>query len=394
MITRHAKPEEKGRIDELFSIAFEYPMEDGPVKPMEDDVHYWAAFTDNNEMMSCFTITDFQQNFDGSGCKMGGIGGVATLPAYRRHGGIRSCFEHALPEMYKENYDLSYLYPFSTAYYRKFGYENCVQRYQVVINLGLLKPNPTGGHFILAEQSRPLTDEIRAIDAVWEKEFNMMVRHDEGDYDWIKKTDPPKKQEYTYVCFDSGNHPVAYTTFRMQMQPDGRNLVCSRLAFLNTEGYNILMSLFKSLAADHALVKFQLPALPAMEYLMPEWSLGAAHWELVPAGMVRVINVREIFRKAVYRGSGEALIAVSDPQIEENSGTWHVVFENGKAVNVELTEEEPEIAMKIETFSALICGVMPFSDAVRWMPGLRVLRETPDLEKIFYQKPQMIVDYF
>ena len=394
MITRHAKPEEKRRIDELFSVAFEYPMENGPVKPMEDDVHYWAAFTDDNQMMSCFTITDFQQNFDGVSCKMGGIGGVATLPQYRRHGGIRSCFEHALPEMYKENYDLSYLYPFSTAYYRKFGYENCVQRYQVVINPGLLKPRAAEGHFVLAEQARPMTEAIRAIDAQWEKEFNMMVRHDAGDYEWIQKTDPAKKQEFTYVCFDGQEKPVAYTTFRMQMQPDGRNLVCSRMAFLNTLGYDLLMDLFRSLSADHALVKFQIPAVPAMEYLMPEWSLGAARWELVPAGMVRVINVREILRKAAYKGSGEVTFSVSDPQIEQNNGTYHVIFKNGKAESVELTNQKPQAEMKIETFSALIAGVMPFSQAEYWMTGLKVLNNDHELDKVFYEKPLMIVDYF
>ena len=80
-------------------------------------------------MMSTFTVSDFTVQFDGSPCQLGGIGGVATLPQYRRRGGIRACFREALPDMYGSGYDFSYLYPFSTAYYRKFGYENCVQKY-------------------------------------------------------------------------------------------------------------------------------------------------------------------------------------------------------------------------------------------------------------------------
>lgn len=392
MITRHALPEEKSRMDALFSIAFEYPLEES--QPMEEGVRYWASFTDEGQMMSCFTITDFQQNFDGSSCKMGGVGGVATLPAYRRHGGIRSCFEHALPEMYDEAYDFSYLYPFSTCYYRKFGFENCVQRYQVTVDLGLLKPETVTGRFVLAEPEAPLTDAIRSVDAQWEKEFNMMVCHTDRSYDWSRKTDPVRKQEFTYVYFNEAGEPRAYTSFRMQMQPDGRNLVCSRMAFLDREGYNGLMALFKSLSADHALVKFQIPAIPAMEYLMPEWSLGAARWELLPAGMVRVINVEQVLRKAAYLGSGEAVIAVSDPQIPQNDHTFRVIYRDGRAVSVEQTEAVPQAAMRIETFSALICGVLPLNEAARWMSGLQILTDRHHLEQVFYRKPMMIVDYF
>ena len=125
MIVRKIKPEEVLRANELFAIAFEQPMDrEAAAKPDNENVHRWAAFDESSgEMMSSFIINDYTVRFDGHACKMGGIGGVATLPQYRRRGGIRGCFQEALPDMYASGYDLSYLYPFSTAYYRKFGYE-------------------------------------------------------------------------------------------------------------------------------------------------------------------------------------------------------------------------------------------------------------------------------
>ena len=138
MIIRKIRPEELKRTYELFGIAFEFSA-DWSKSPMEiyeevksnpksrEDACWgerWAAFKDDNStMMSYFIAQPFPVQFDGNTYTMTGIGGVASLPQYRRQGGIRGCFEAALPAMYQDGHAFSYLYPFSTAYYRKFGYE-------------------------------------------------------------------------------------------------------------------------------------------------------------------------------------------------------------------------------------------------------------------------------
>ena len=302
MIVRKTALEEARRVNELFAICFEMPYTNCPADPEKDDATHWAAFDEDGEMMSTFTVSDFTVQFDGSPCKMGGIGGVATLPQYRRRGGIRACFREALPDMYGSGYDFSYLYPFSTAYYRKFGYENCVQKYGWTVDLSLLNPPKEGGSFRLAEKGCPMTAEIRALDAIWESHYNMMVLHGDEDYDWTRKCDPAVKQDFTYVCFDAAGKPNAYTTFRLANEPDGRNLVCSRFCFADKGGFDELMRLFKSLSSDHRFVKFSTPANPAMQYFMPEWSLGAVSWSVQSAGMVRVVNVKSGQRGAGRRG--------------------------------------------------------------------------------------------
>lgn len=269
MIIRKAVPEENHRVNEIFSIAFEQPLKEDNL-PIKESAMTWAAFTDDMQMMSTITFTDFDVNFDGRVCKMIGVGGVATLPQYRRCGGIRGCFTKALPELYKDGYDFSYLYPFSTVYYRKFGYENCVRKHHTVVDLGLLEPPRTAGSLILVEKGTNLTEAIRSVDAVWEKKYNMAVQHNEEYYAWVLKCKPAETQELTYIYFSENGTPKAYTTFRKTDEPDGRNLVCSRLCFTDKEGYYGLMGLFKSLASDHHFAKFDLPADPGMQYLMPE----------------------------------------------------------------------------------------------------------------------------
>lgn len=395
MIVRRPNPEEYRRINELFAICFEFPYSNCPIDPENDTDDHWAAYTDDGEMMSNFCVPAYDINFDGHSCRMAGIGGVATLPQYRRQGGIRACFNAALPDMYEKGFDFSYLFPFSTAYYRKFGYECCVRKLHWQVDLRLLNPPKTGGTFVLAEKNRPMREAFQALDAIWEAKYNMMVIHKPEFYDWTEKFDPAVKQEFTYVFFNREGTPKAYCTFKLATESDGRNLVCSRFCFADKEGFNGLMELFKSLSADHRYVKFITPDQPSLLYLLPEWSLGAAQFQLhASSGMVRVINVRSVLEKAKYHGSGTAVIAVTDPQIPQNNGTFAVTFRDGKAVSVETTPEEPDVTFTIPAFSALIAGVFDFADAAESLNGVELHKNTPALEQMFYRKHMMIVDYF
>ena len=171
-----------------------------------------------------------------------------------------------------------------------------------------------------------MTAEIRALDAIWESHYNMMVLHGDEDYGWTRKCDPAVKQDFTYVCFDAAGKPNAYTTFRLANEPDGRNLVCSRFCFADKGGFDELMRLYKSLSSDHRFVKFSTPANPAMQYFMPEWSLGAVSWSVQSAGMVRAVNVKSVLEKARYIGSGTVCVAVQDSQIPENNDSFAVTF--------------------------------------------------------------------
>ena len=324
----------------------------------------------------------------------GGIGGVASLPQYRRAGGIRACFQKALPILYREGYVFSYLYPFSTAYYRKFGYESCVQRYLAVLDLRQPRPAEFSGSFRLARGGDMLLPAIRQLDERWEAQYNMMVQHAEADYRWLLSAAPASKQEFIYAAFSAAGEPLGYAAFKKQDEPNGRNLVCSRLRFSGKDGFAALMHLFSRFASDHRFVKFPLPCCTAMQYLLPEWSLGAVRWELQSAGMVRVVNAEAALRAARYLGGGSATLRLHDAQIEENNACFAVQFENGRAISVSRSDTQPDAELEISTFSALLCGVCDFSEARQYFPGLEVFHESAPLDRVFFRKPLYIEDYF
>ena len=394
MLVREITPEERRRTTELFGIAFELPVgKEDPREPLPENIHLWAAFQEE-EMASCMTLVSHPIRFDGHVCRMTGIGGVSTLPQYRRQGGIRSIFSAILPHMYQTGVDFSYLYPFSTAYYRQFGYETCVQKLQVTMKLANLRVPAGEGHFCLSEQRHPMAEQIRSLDRLWERKFNMMVQHQEPFYDWVTKANPAVDQEFTYVFFDAADRPKAYLTYHMEHQSTGRSLICTRFCFADREGFNGLMRFFQSVSADHDYAQFQLPASSGMQHLIPEWALGNPTFTLIPWGMVRVINAESVLKKAKYQGSGCLTIALRDSMIPENNDTFTIRFEKGTAVSVERNIREADIFLDINTFSGLILGTSDFQEAAQWMEGIEIQNPGACFGQVFYRKQMMITDFF
>lgn len=394
MIVRQTLPEENAAVNALFAVAFETTPEKGPAQEDDARIRHWGAFSEEGELMSSLSVTPFDMRFDGAACPMAGVGAVQTLPPFRRRGGIAACFARVLPQLYDEGFVFSYLYPFSTAFYRRFGYESCVTQLRCRLDLSLLRAAPEGFSFRLAAKEAPLSEAIRAVDRAWEARWNMEVLRGEPEYDWLKEIDPPATQEYLYVCFGASGEALGYAAFRTAKETEGRDLVCSRFRFTGAAGFRALLGVFKSLSADHRFAVFTLPSDPALPYLLSEWSLGAARFELQQRGMVRVINVKEVLRRAACRGEGELRLRIRDALIPQNDGVFSLRFENGRAVCVEKTEAEADAVLEISSFSALIAGVCDFDGAKDWMDGVEVLNAEAPFERVFYRKSMMISENF
>lgn len=408
MIIRKIRPEELKRTIELFSIAFEFthdldksPMDyyrDISQNPKSREDAYclerWAAFEDDDHtMMSYFITQPFPVHFDGASYQMTGIGGVATLPQYRKSGGIRGCFEHALPDMYKNGFAFSYLYPFSTAYYRKFGYEMGCESISYHVKLSSLRPFDVSGNCTLAEPGNLMTDEIKQIYRTLQGKYNMMIANEDWEFAWIAKSNPVKDQTFTYVYQAADGTPKGYVSLKQSIEPDGRNISCTRFCPVDAEGIKGLLNLLISLGSDHDYATFKLPVNMDMSLILPEWAGGAAR-ELDFSGMVRVINAKKVLLGARYRGTGSIVLALTDKQIAENNGQFLIEFKDGRAVRVEkVSQPDFDVSMDINAFSRLIIGTRDVN-ALEYMEHVTVHGDLNEIGKVFYQKPAMIIEYF
>ncbi|MEG1775410.1 MAG: GNAT family N-acetyltransferase [Clostridia bacterium] len=409
MIVRRIRPDEVKRVQEFFAVAFEahfYTNKD-PMPFYEELIgdpqqrgdqcwqSQWAAFEDDDRtMISTFGAVPFRVNFDGHEVGMRGIGGVSTLPQYRRRGGIRACFESALPAMYAEGTVFSYLYPFSTAYYRKFGYELGCDAIRYKLLLSHMPKVELGGYCKLLEQGVDLLEDIKSVYHSWQTRYNMMTVEDELDYQWVVQANPFHEQEYTYVYYADSGAPLGFLSFKLDLStPCERNMRCTRFYFEGKQGFYGLLNLLLSLAADHRYAIISLPADLPLTALLPEHSQGAVSRELEARGMARVVNVEEALRLARMRGDGELVLEISDGQIPQNNGRFEVVFAQGTPNRVCKTEKPADLRMRIQEFSCLILGRYG-ADELSWLADAVCYCSPEKAAKVFYRKPLYITHPF
>ena len=409
MIIRRIRESEYKRCQEFCALAFEYALQGADKSPEEalaeiranpacrQDLHWdsqWAAFADDDTtMLSTMTVIPYRAAFDGAEVLMEGIGGVATLPQYRRMGGIRGCFEHALPAMEREGAALSYLYPFSTAFYRKFGYETACAANRWKLALRGVPKETVPGAWRLLERGSDLRDAIRQIDRDWQNRYNCMVRCGDIEYRWVEKANPFADRRYTYVYMDEAGEPSAYMTYKPVVDEGDRALECTRFVFTDVAGFRGLMALLKTLESDHSHVILTLPEDVMLGGLLPEWSLGCIQCRKVWRGMARVVSVRRVLEIARMRGEDRLVMEIRDGQIACNNGRFAVDFAPGAANRVTMTEERADMSLSIQDFTRLILGCYDVED-LRWLPNVRLNCALEKAARIFYRKPMYISQDF
>lgn len=409
MIVRKIRPEELKRAQELSAHAFEYRMADADKSAQEiteQAAHNaqctealtwqdrWAAFEDDDKrMMSVLHAIAYQAHFDGHVVPMVGIGGVSTLPQYRRCGGIRACFEAALPAMYEQGAVFSYLYPFSTVFYRKFGYELGCECNRYKLRLGAIPKRAVDGSCHLVEPGAQLRDDVMAIDAIWQKRYNMMTIDAPVDYSWMDTENPFRDVIYTYVYRDAQGAPKGYVRYKPVTDEGDRAVECMRFMFADAEGFYGLLGLLQTLASDHSHAILRLPTDVELGALLPEWSQGAVICRREQRGMLRVVNAEHALCMARMRGTGSLTLEITDAQIAQNNGRFHVRFDEGVTTSVVRVDDAPDIVMTIQEFARLIAGRYDMK-ACAYLPDVRLLCDASKAAKVFYEKPLYITRGF
>lgn len=404
MIVRKIRPEEFKRVRQMCALGFEYAMKDAKLPPEAvlervranprsmQDLHWdsqWAAFEDDGiTMQATMSVIPWTMRFDGCDVPMGGIGGVVTLPPYRRGGAIRGCFQAALREMYDGGTLLSYLFPFSNAFYRKFGYDLGCDWVRYRLRLEGMPACEPGGTWRLSEVDDTLEADIRAIDAARQARYNCMVVTGDTEYLFLSE-DPFVMKKYTYVYYDAGGRPRSYLT----CAPVNRDLDCPRFVFNDREGFLGLLTLLKRFSADHSHVTLCLPDDVDLRGVLPEWSLGCVERTVEQGGMVRAVNAEALLRLARARGEGRLRVAISDGMLPENTDCFEVRFAPGTPNQVSRTDAAPDVELTIQDFSRLIVGCCEAVDPM-WLPNAKLHCPPEKAAQVFYRKPTFISTYF
>ncbi len=409
MLVRKLTPQEHYRAHLVQAVAFEgncdYQKEKEEAEkqaeqgaPQRADTWMWGSFSDDESVLyGCMNIRQYSCHFDGGEVFMGGVGGVASLPQYRRNGAIRATITAALQDMYEKGFAFSFLYPFSTQYYRKFGYEVGAQAYRWTLPLSDLPGQDVGGtveQLLPGDSTQPLLDIYRE----FYRDYNLAA-HRAVFEEELEKENLINQQRYIFVWRDETGKARSFLICHKKQEAEGAVMDCTNdfpmrngLLFLDARALQGLFYFIKTaFPAYYQKIRFTVPGSIPLASMVGE--NNTAHCQLFFNTMIRAVNVQKVLSSCRCKGSGTLCMRITDATLPQNDGVWRVHFAPGEANRVEATQEEPDVTMTVNDFSALIAGARGAED-IPWMPRVQVHHAGAPLKQVFYRKPCYIMDLF
>ena len=384
-------PEERFEANLISTVAFHMRMEDpekNKEESLKDTKEDWGAFAEDGRMMARIINHRFSVWLDGQEVPCGGIGAVSTLPEYRNTGAVRAIFEQLLPGAYRNGEIISALYPFSHAFYRKFGYETVRWKNEYEFEPAVLSGYRFEGTAELWKPGDPVTGYTELYNR-FAAAYNLAARRDDAMTlkDHIKG-EYYKDRKFCYMLREEGK-PVAYLIFQDIRHDPAAILSVEDLAWEGREGLYAILGFLARFTADYGTVRLFLPA--SLELLSVVRSPRAydIHQTASQAYMVRAVNAQKLL--AVMKkpeGSRFVIRVEGDMQIPENNGTWAV-----SGSSAEPTDEAPDLTVSIQALGQMATGCVSLSEAL-YRPDVTVSANGELLEKIFVRKPILVEEHF
>jgi len=289
------------------------------------------------------------------------VGSVATLPEYRRRGCAAAMMEHVVKTLYEHGQILSALWPFSFAYYRKFGWElgSETRTYHIPIEIASSIGN--------SNETRPaLATDIPAISNLSNRlaeHYNCISRRDSEWWDLQQvirefkldeKDDIPNEEPVIWV-HEKGGEIEGYCVFELSKDENGepavkvyeltaetkctRNSLIARMAMADTKAQKII---FDAPADDTLLAEIENPR--------------SVECKVSPGFQFRVINPKAAIESLSIDPNiqGKLTFEISDPVLGKISFTAEA--ENGRIITSR--NKRDGISMSIQTFSQIFSGYL------------------------------------
>ncbi len=323
----------------------------------------WVVETDGGEIVATATVFPITFWLHGTSYAASAIGGVAVRATERRQG-LASQMMRAILEADREaGRSFSMLYPFQHGFYRRLGYATTGFTHFYRIPIAHLPDAPTlrrnvrfareGDHERIADiyrRSLPVLGGLERSAAQWEQL-------------WRTTT-------YTEVVYDNGaiNGYLAY-------KRDNNELQIAELIALTADAERGLWAFVAAQIEQCQVATYHAPTnRPLWAMLREPLMFDAANRgfilndaaALTASLQVRIVDPAAAFARRSFDPalSGTVTLALHDPVLATNNGTWTITFADGKA-HVERTDSEGRARCDVMTLAQLFCGVLRAPDA-RW----------------------------
>jgi len=282
------------------------------LEPMRLSISYDAGVPVAKAAIQPMTL-----NVRGSVLPMGGVGGVASMPAGRRKGHVRALMTHAFAQMREDGQPVSALYPFRESFYERLGYAGWTRPRYVTLHPADLQPllrmeKPgTVEHMMIADGYDAWADFLRVYQA---ETHGFALRHPDN------MASERDENRAWLVLVREGGEVTGAMTYRITGYIGS---LIARTFFARTVAARYHLLDWIARHADQikeARVKLPADVLPELWFRDLEAPTATNDEENWAAPMGRIVSVDGL--SGVGAGDGEVTIEVTDEYCPWNSGVW------------------------------------------------------------------------
>lgn len=371
-IIRELTPEDVREHDKVSSQAFVYNCDiEDKSSVLPSEIMFGAFLSDWKTLMADVEIGDRLCSFGNGTLRCAAVGGVASKPEYRGRGAVKDIFIALFAD---ERWDISILYPFSAAYYRKLGYESVGRALKISVPFSELSgfKRTSDAELFEGENQQKLLDTYNT----YAKTQNLCFLRDAVD----EYSDKPYEScVYTYVLEGSN------VTFSLDRAI--KTLRVKEIIYNSKQSLEKALGFLLNFAGNYDTVVFEkLPVdTPILNYIADE---KKADMQFYSVGAARIHNAENVLKMHRYPCKKGFFTAEIDGTV------YDVSYENGKAEVTKDSKKSPDIKLNINAASViLLSGVGGIREA-EYIRGAEILNNCSDFFRAFPKNNAFFNDEF
>jgi predicted acetyltransferase len=349
----------------LSQFAFQYEIPENEWAEARQHVNpeqMYAVYA-NDKLAAKLNLLPLSVFIGGVPFSMGGVAGVATWPEYRRGGRVAKLLHHALYVMKEAGQVVSLLAPFSFAFYRRYGWEHCIDRKQYTINKS---DWPTFAATTGSVHRKTDLDEIKLLYETFAAQYSGMLQRSE---EWWQRKGKRWGAAVLGVYQTRYGQAEGYIVYQVKQS----ELTIHEFAYITEEARRGLWNFVCNHDSMADKVTLTVPTDDALPFLLQNPRIKQ---EVVPYFMARIVDVENFLRKFPFVRfpltgdpsryfSMPLRVRITDPHAKWNEGVFQIEFPANisddvtiERVSVGSTGDSLHdvVSMDIQTLTAMMFG--------------------------------------
>ncbi len=384
MIIRKLKENDVFQHERVASQAFVYDCDvDSKENTLPCEFMLGAFCDDNKTLMADIEIEHRTCFFGKNKLSCAAVGGVASKPEFRNKGAVRKIFESLFnDEKYNNNADISILYPFSAAYYRKFGYESVGRAVEIRVPFAEFSHIPKCSDvFLYEEQDNERFFELYNNSA--SRNTLAFERKDTLHFTF----EPYKTMLYTYVLNDYSS----YASFFIDRKAD--TVFVKEIEYLNKSALLKILGFLRSFEGNQKYICFLKLSenSPVINYIS---DTHKAKMKLSSTGAARVLDVESVLNKKEYPECNGSFTVGFVDSIRKNNAVFSIEYENKKGFVRRVNVSDPDAVLEPAAASQILLSGIRDPESFEFLNGVKINRFNPAFFNAFKFKPCFFNDEF